>query len=100
MVLHSFRHGLTMADVDQPQTVRFGLFEVDLSAGELRKNGAKIKLQEQPFRIFSTLLQHAGNVVTREELRRELWPADSASAPMTTARGLPSRGLDENTLTS
>ena len=66
-----------MADADQSQTVRFGLFEVDLSAGELRKNGAKIKLQEQPFRILSTLLQHAGNVVTREELRRELWPADT-----------------------
>jgi TolB-like protein/DNA-binding winged helix-turn-helix (wHTH) protein len=57
--------------------IRFGLFEVDLRAGELRKNGVKIKLQEQPFRVLVTLLQHIGHVVTREELRRELWPTDT-----------------------
>jgi len=61
-------------NTDQSRTVRFGLFEVDLSAGELRKNGVKIKLQDQPFRVLVTLLRHAGDVVTREELRRELWP--------------------------
>jgi len=61
----------------QSRTVCFGLFEVDLSAGELRKNGVKIKLQDQPFRVLATLLRHAGDVVTRDELRRELWPSDT-----------------------
>jgi TolB-like protein/DNA-binding winged helix-turn-helix (wHTH) protein/Flp pilus assembly protein TadD len=62
---------------DQPKTIRFGLFEIDLRAGELRKNGAKIKLQDQPFRVLIILLRSAGTVVTREELRRELWPTDT-----------------------
>jgi DNA-binding winged helix-turn-helix (wHTH) protein/Tol biopolymer transport system component len=57
--------------------VQFGIFEVDLRAGELRRNGAKVKLQEQPFQILSLLLQHPGQVVTRDELRRQLWPADT-----------------------
>lgn len=55
--------------------VRFGVFEVDLRAGELRKQGLKIKLQEKPFQILALLLQHTGEVVTREELRNRLWPA-------------------------
>jgi Tol biopolymer transport system component/DNA-binding winged helix-turn-helix (wHTH) protein len=62
---------------DTVHLMRFGLFAVDLRAGELRKQGVKIKLQDQPFRILVTLLQHSGEVVTREELRRELWPADT-----------------------
>src|SRR5215467_13799192 len=66
-----------MAETDQSRTVRFGLFELDLRAGELRKNGIKIKLQEQPFRILVSLLRQPGEVVTREELRRELWPSDT-----------------------
>lgn len=57
--------------------VRFGLFEVDLHNGELRKQGVKVKLQEQPFQILITLLQHAGDVAIREELRRQLWPKDT-----------------------
>jgi TolB-like protein/DNA-binding winged helix-turn-helix (wHTH) protein/Flp pilus assembly protein TadD len=68
---------LDMADADRSRTVRFGLFEVDLRAGELRKNGAKIKLQEQPLKILVSLLRQPGEVVTREELRSELWPADT-----------------------
>jgi TolB-like protein/DNA-binding winged helix-turn-helix (wHTH) protein/tetratricopeptide (TPR) repeat protein len=68
---------LDVADTEQSRTIRFGLFEVDLRAGELRKNGVKIKLQEQPFRVLVTLLQRAGEVVTREELRHELWPTDT-----------------------
>ena len=56
---------------------RFGLFELDLSAGELRKNGAKLRLQEQPFQVLALLLERAGDVVTREELRQKLWPADT-----------------------
>src|SRR3984893_18282087 len=57
-----------------PHTRRFGVFEVDLRAAELRKRGVRIKLQEQPFRILSLLLEHPGEVVTREELREKLWP--------------------------
>ncbi len=56
---------------------RFGAFEVDLRAGELRKQGIKIKLQEQPLQILAMLLQRPGEVVTREELRKKLWPADT-----------------------
>lgn len=58
-------------------TLRFGVFEVDLRAGELRKHGLRIKLQEQPFKIFVLLLKRPGELVTREELRQELWPADT-----------------------
>src|ERR1700730_9631908 len=57
-----------------PRSRRFGVFEVDLRAAELRKRGVRIKLQEQPFRILSLLLEHPGEVVTREELREKLWP--------------------------
>ena len=56
---------------------RFGVFELDLAAGELRKNGAKLRLQDQPFRVLALLLERAGDVVTREELRQKLWPADT-----------------------
>jgi DNA-binding winged helix-turn-helix (wHTH) protein len=56
---------------------RFGTFELDLAAGELRKSGAKLRLQEQPFQVLALLLDRAGEVVTREELREKLWPADT-----------------------
>jgi len=56
---------------------RFGVFELDLAAGELRKSGAKLRLQEQPFQVLALLLERAGDVVTREELRQKLWPADT-----------------------
>ena len=56
---------------------RFGVFELDLAAGELRKNGAKLRLQDQPFQVLALLLEHAGDVVTREEVREKLWPADT-----------------------
>ncbi len=58
------------------RAIRFGAFEVDLRAGELRKHGLKIKLQEKPFLVLRTLLEQPGEVVTREELREKLWPAD------------------------
>jgi cholera toxin transcriptional activator len=67
----------------QPQTspsarvVRFGIFEVDLLAGELRRKGARIHLQEQPFQVLAVLLERSGDVVTREELRQKVWPADT-----------------------
>ena len=52
---------------------RFGIFELDLAAGELRKNGVKLRLQEQPFQVLAVLLEHAGEVVSREDLRQKLW---------------------------
>jgi eukaryotic-like serine/threonine-protein kinase len=55
----------------------FGAYEVDLRSGELYKHGIRIKLQDQPFKILALLLERAGDVVTREELRQKLWPADT-----------------------
>ena len=66
--------------------IRFGSFEVDLRAGELRKHGTLIGLQQQPFRILAQLLERPGEVVTREELRQAIWP--------TTAFGSFDQGLD------
>jgi TolB-like protein/DNA-binding winged helix-turn-helix (wHTH) protein/Flp pilus assembly protein TadD len=57
--------------------VRTGLFEIDFSSGELQKNGLKVPLQEQPFRVLGILLEHPGEVVTRGELQTRLWPADT-----------------------
>ncbi len=61
----------------EARLLRFGVFEVDLDAGELRKNGARIRLQEQPFQVLTALLQNAGQVVTRDHLREKIWPADT-----------------------
>jgi DNA-binding winged helix-turn-helix (wHTH) protein len=66
-----------MSPVTNARLYRFGLYEADLRSGELRKNGAKLKLQEQPFQVLAMLLERAGEVVTREELRQRLWPADT-----------------------
>jgi DNA-binding winged helix-turn-helix (wHTH) protein/TolB-like protein/Flp pilus assembly protein TadD len=60
-----------------PSVVRFANFEVDLRAGELRKDGSKVRLQEQPFLLLTALLESVGKVVTREELRKRLWSADT-----------------------
>ena len=57
--------------------IRFEVFEVDLQGGELRKRGRRVKLQEQPFRVLALLLERPGEVVSREELRQRLWPADT-----------------------
>jgi len=57
--------------------LRFGVFELDLRAGELRKHGLRIRIQEQPFQVLALLLEHPGDVVTREELQKKLWPADT-----------------------
>lgn len=56
---------------------RFGAFEVDLRSGELYKHGIRLKLQDQPFQVLALLLEHAGEVVTREELQQKLWAADT-----------------------
>src|SRR5437870_9236307 len=67
--------------VPQPSSagriVRFGVFELDLLAGELRKGGARIRLQEQLFQVLAMLLERPGDVVTRDDLREKLWPADT-----------------------
>jgi TolB-like protein/DNA-binding winged helix-turn-helix (wHTH) protein/Tfp pilus assembly protein PilF len=57
--------------------LRFGVFELDLRAGELRKHGLRVRLQEQPFQVLAMLLEHHGEVVTRDELQKKLWPADT-----------------------
>ena len=59
------------------RVARFGVFELDLSAGELRKSGVKLRLQGQPFQVLALLLERAGEVVTREELQQKLWPSDT-----------------------
>jgi Tol biopolymer transport system component/DNA-binding winged helix-turn-helix (wHTH) protein len=57
--------------------VRFGIFEANLHAGELRRNGSRVRLQDQPFQVLTLLLERPGQLVTREELRARLWPADT-----------------------
>jgi DNA-binding winged helix-turn-helix (wHTH) protein len=65
-----------MAELKRPP-IRFGIFEVDLQAGELRRQGVKVKLQQQPFEILAMLLECPGEVLTREELQKRLWPTDT-----------------------
>jgi len=57
--------------------IRFGVFEIDLQSGELRRDGLKVRLQEQPFQILAMLIERPGEMVTREDLCRKLWPADT-----------------------
>src|SRR5580658_9248591 len=59
------------------RTIRFGGFEADLPSGEVRKSGSRIKLQDQPFKVLQILLEHPGDLVTREELQSRIWPEDS-----------------------
>jgi len=62
---------------ETPRTFRFGIFEADFQTGEVRKSGRKVKLQEQPFQVLAMLLERAGDVVTREEIQKQLWPQDT-----------------------
>ena len=57
--------------------VRFGEFELDVRSGELRNRDIKVKLQKQPFQILEILVEHAGEIISREELRQRIWPADT-----------------------
>jgi TolB-like protein/DNA-binding winged helix-turn-helix (wHTH) protein/Flp pilus assembly protein TadD len=66
-----------MPQASAPVRLRFGVFEVDLRAGELRKHGVRLRLQEQPFQILAMLLERPGETVTREELRKRLWTAET-----------------------
>jgi len=63
--------------VPTPRTLRFGLFELDLRSGELWKQGRKVRLEGQPVEILICLLERSGELVTRDELRERLWPADT-----------------------
>ena len=60
-----------------PRIVRFGVFEIDLRSGELRKSGARLNLQQQPLQVLSVLLEQPGELVTRDALRSRLWPDDT-----------------------
>ncbi len=66
-----------MPQAQNHSTIRFGVFEANLASAELRKNGQKIKLQEQPFQVLTILLENPGELVTREQFRATLWPADT-----------------------
>jgi len=66
---------MSKADPISRQLIRFGIFELDPHAGELRRNGARVKLQEQPLQILQALLQNPGRVVSREDLHKRIWPA-------------------------
>src|SRR3954471_9255217 len=59
---------------NDPSIVRFGVFELDTQSGELRKQGMRIRLPDQPFKILQLLLDRPGEIVTREEVRQQLWP--------------------------
>jgi eukaryotic-like serine/threonine-protein kinase len=65
------------APIQARRTYRFGLFEADVNSGELLRRGIRIKLQDQPFRLLLVLLEQAGAVVSREQLRQQLWPSDT-----------------------
>jgi DNA-binding winged helix-turn-helix (wHTH) protein/Tol biopolymer transport system component len=62
---------------ESPSLIRFGTFELEVRSGELRRNGSRIRLQDQPLQVLLTLLDRPGQVVTREELHAKLWPADT-----------------------
>jgi TolB-like protein/DNA-binding winged helix-turn-helix (wHTH) protein/Tfp pilus assembly protein PilF len=66
-----------MAEGSSPVRLRFAVFEVDLRAGELRKRGVRVRLQEQPFQVLAMLLERPGEIVTREEIRSRLWTPET-----------------------
>lgn len=70
-------YGVVATQQPSSRVVRFGVFEVDLTAAELRKSGMRLRLQGQPFQVLAFLLERAGEVVSREELQQKLWPAET-----------------------
>src|SRR5580658_9608246 len=66
-----------MESTARTRKTRFGAFEVDLRAGEVYKHDIRLKLQDQPFQVLAVLLEHPGDVVTREELHQRLWSSDT-----------------------
>src|SRR5215475_14018078 len=65
------------APASSTDRVQFGLFELDLQRAELRKHGVKVKLQEQPLKVLQVLLENPGQIVSRDELRQRVWPANT-----------------------
>src|SRR4029079_12228392 len=65
------------ADHQRGRRLSFGVFDLDLGTGELRKRGTRVRLQQQPFQVLALLIEHRGEVVSREELRQTLWPANT-----------------------
>ena len=68
---------MNQRSADSHRLVRFGVYELDLDAGELRKSGVRLRLQQQPLQLLSVLLERPGEVVSRDEVRRRLWPDDT-----------------------
>src|SRR5579864_2319365 len=79
VVSRSIREGTFLMPEGKPAVrgYRFGAFELDLKSGELRRQGVKVKLQEQPFAVLRLLLEHPGEVVTKEQLRDSIWPSNT-----------------------
>ena len=63
--------------ISPSRVLRFGVFELDIAAGELRRDSLKVRLQNQPVRVLTLLLKRAGEVVPRDDFRQEIWPADT-----------------------
>ena len=78
-----------MGEPERDFRIRFAVFELDTRSGELRKAGSRVKLQDQPLKVLTALLERPGEVVTREELKRRIWPEDSL-ATLTTPLTSPS----------
>jgi len=78
-VLHfqSFKEIVVQETAKSARVFRFGVFEVDAASGELRKQGLRIRLQDQPSQLLLMLLDRSGEVVSRKEIRRKLWPPDT-----------------------
>ena len=68
---------MTSVTASRPSVVRFGVFQLDAQSGQLLKNGRVVRLKPQPFKLLQLLVSRAGEVVTREEIRQALWPADT-----------------------
>jgi TolB-like protein/DNA-binding winged helix-turn-helix (wHTH) protein/tetratricopeptide (TPR) repeat protein len=73
----SLPEALMLPATPTPAVRRFGAFEINFQSGELRKNGMRLRLSGQPFQVLAVLVEHPGDVVTREELNSKLWPADT-----------------------
>jgi len=76
-VLNFGRVDVPVSANSSSRIIRFSTFEVDLHTGELRQRGQKVKLQEQPLHVLAALLERPGELVTREDLQKKLWPADT-----------------------
>jgi DNA-binding winged helix-turn-helix (wHTH) protein/Tol biopolymer transport system component len=76
-VLDSSRYPVVMDSFNRSSVIQFGAFEADLRAGELRKNGLKVRIQQQPFEVLMALVARPGEVISRDELRTRLWPDDT-----------------------